>query len=128
MDFISVLIVDDSLYMRKVVADALRKAGIELDKIFEAVNGAEALVVLAKNRVDLILSDINMPVMDGLGFIQALAKVKNAKGVPVVMLTTEGYEAQVLKAISLGARAYIRKPFSPDHIRQHILPLLGVKK
>jgi two-component system chemotaxis response regulator CheY len=83
--------------------------------------------VLAENRVELILCDINMPVMDGLEFVKALAGVENAKGAPVVMITTEGSEAHVVQALSLGARGYIRKPFTPDQVREHVIPLLGVK-
>jgi two-component system chemotaxis response regulator CheY len=85
------------------------------------------LAVLAENRVELILCDINMPVMDGLEFVKALAGVENAKGAPVVMITTEGSEAHVVQALSLGARGYIRKPFTPDQVREHVIPLLGVK-
>jgi two-component system chemotaxis response regulator CheY len=85
------------------------------------------LAVLAENRVELILCDINMPVMDGLEFVKALAGVENAKGVPVVMITTEGSEAHVVQALSLGARGYIRKPFTPDQVREQVIPLLTVK-
>src|SRR5580658_2220258 len=127
MDKIRALIVDDSSVMRKIVERSLRQAGIELSKVFEAGNGAEGLAVLAENRVELILCDINMPVMDGLEFVKALAGVENAKGAPVVMITTEGSEAHVVQALSLGARGYIRKPFTPDQVREHVIPLLGVK-
>jgi two-component system chemotaxis response regulator CheY len=68
-----------------------------------------------------------MPVMDGLEFVKALAGVENAKGVPVVMITTEGSEAHVVQALSLGARGYIRKPFTPDQVREQVIPLLTVK-
>jgi len=102
MEGISALIVDDSSVMRKIVERSLRQAGIELSKVFEAGNGAEGLAVLAENTVGLILCDINMPVMDGLEFIKALSGVENAKGAPVVMITTEGSEAHVVQALSLG--------------------------
>jgi len=127
MDGIRALIVDDSSVMRKIVERSLRQAGIELSKVFEAGNGAEGLAVLAENRVDLILCDINMPVMDGLEFVKALAGVENAKGTPLVMITTEGSEAHVVQALSLGARGYIRKPFTPDQVKEHVIPLLAVK-
>jgi two-component system chemotaxis response regulator CheY len=71
----------------------------------------------------LVLSDINMPVMDGLEFVRQLQSVDNAKGVPVVMITTEGSESHVMEAISCGARGYIRKPFTPDQMKQHVLAL-----
>jgi len=126
MNSIRALIVDDSSVMRKIVERSLRQAGIDLSQVFEAGNGAEGLTVLAENRVDLILCDINMPVMDGLAFVKALADVENAKGTPVVMITTEGSEAHVVQALSLGARGYIRKPFTPDQVKEHVIPLLAV--
>ena len=127
MDAIRALIVDDSSVMRKIVERSLRQAGSELSQVFEAGNGAEALAVLAENTVELILCDINMPIMDGLEFLKALPGVANSKDVPVVMITTEGSEAHVVQAISLGARGYIRKPFTPDQVKEHVIPLLGVK-
>jgi len=114
MDAITALIVDDSSVMRKIVERSLRQAGINLSQILEAGNGAEALSILAEHRVDLILCDINMPVMDGPEFIKRLPGVTNAKNVPVVMITTEGSEAHVVQALSCGARGYIRKPFTAE--------------
>jgi two-component system chemotaxis response regulator CheY len=67
-----------------------------------------------------------MPVMDGLEFVKQLAGVENAKGVPVVMITTEGSESHVVQALSAGARGYIRKPFTAEQVKEHVLPLLGV--
>lgn len=127
MDAITALVIDDSSVMRKIVERSLRQAGINLAQVFEAANGAEALSLLAERRVDLILCDINMPVMDGLEFIKQLPGVANAKDVPVVMITTEGSEAHVVQALSCGARGYIRKPFTVEQVKQHVIPVLGVK-
>jgi two-component system chemotaxis response regulator CheY len=127
MNSIRALIVDDSSVMRKIVERSLRQAGIDLTEVFQAGNGAEALVVLQTNTVDLILCDINMPVMDGLEFVKQLSGVPNAKGVPVVMITTEGSEAHVVQAISCGARGYIRKPFTAEQIKEHVVPVLEAK-
>jgi two-component system, chemotaxis family, chemotaxis protein CheY len=127
MNSIRVLIVDDSSVMRKIVERSLRQAGIELKQVLEAGNGAEALTVLQDNLVDLILCDINMPVMDGLEFVKQLSAVGNAKGVPVVMITTEGSEAHVVQALSLGARGYIRKPFTAEQVKEQVLPVLAGK-
>jgi two-component system chemotaxis response regulator CheY len=127
MNSISALIVDDSSVMRKIVERSVRQAGIDLTSVFQAGNGAEALAVLAENRVDLIFCDINMPVMDGLEFVKQLSGVENARGVPVIMITTEGSESHVVQALSAGARGYIRKPFTPEHVRDSVIPLLGVK-
>jgi two-component system, chemotaxis family, chemotaxis protein CheY len=127
MDKIRALIVDDSSVMRKIVERSLRQAGLELERVVEAGNGAEALAALSQGPVDLILCDINMPVMDGLEFVRALPTVENAKGVPVVMITTEGSETHVVQALSAGARGYIRKPFTPEQVKEHVLPVVGKK-
>jgi two-component system, chemotaxis family, chemotaxis protein CheY len=124
---ICALIIDDSSVMRKIVERSLRQAGINLTQVFEAGNGAEALAVLQVNRVDLILCDVNMPVMDGLEFIKQLPGVANAKDVPVVMITTEGSEHHVVQALSSGAKGYIRKPFTPEQVREHVVPVLAGK-
>jgi two-component system chemotaxis response regulator CheY len=124
---IRALIIDDSSVMRKIVERSLRQAGIDLAPVLEAGNGAEALVVLQEHQVDLILCDVNMPVMDGLEFIKQLPGVANAKNVPVVMITTEGSESHVVQALSSGARGYIRKPFTPEQVREHVLPVLAGK-
>jgi two-component system chemotaxis response regulator CheY len=127
MGKVQVLIVDDSSVMRKIVERSLRQAGIEIEKVFEAGNGAEALAVLSTTKVDIILCDINMPVMDGLEFVKQLSGVENAKGVPVVMITTEGSEGHVVQALSAGARGYLRKPFTADQVKEHIVPVLAGK-
>jgi len=125
MNSIRALIVDDSAVLRKIVERSLRQAGLDLKQVFEAGNGAEALAIVNENVVDIILCDINMPVMDGLEFVKQLAGVPNAKGVPVVMITTEGSESHVVQALSFGARGYIRKPFTPDQVKEHVIPALA---
>jgi len=124
MKKVCALIVDDSSVMRKIVERSLRQAGIDLSEVKEASNGAEALSVVTQGGVDLILCDINMPVMDGLEFLRQLQAVESAKSVPVVMITTEGNESHVVQALSVGARGYIRKPFTPDQVKQHVIPVL----
>ena len=127
MDNIRALIVDDSSVMRKIVERSLRQAGLPIAEVLESGNGAEALATLQSHKVDLILCDINMPVMDGLEFVRQLAAIENAKGVPVVMITTEGSEGHVMQALSAGACGYIRKPFTPDQVKEHVLPVLTRK-
>jgi two-component system chemotaxis response regulator CheY len=128
MDKVRALIVDDSSVMRKIVERSLRQAGVNLSEVREAGNGAEALGALKESGVDLILCDINMPVMDGIEFLRQLQGQEHANGVPVVMITTEGSESQVVQALSIGARGYIRKPFTPEQVKEHVIPLLGKKK
>jgi two-component system, chemotaxis family, chemotaxis protein CheY len=125
------LIVDDSSVMRKVVERALRASGLELSEVVEASNGEEALQALRNDvgkpsPIKLILSDINMPIMDGLQFLEARRDQKLAPGVPVVMITTEGSEPFVLRAIAAGAQGYICKPFTADQVKTRVVPLVQV--
>jgi two-component system, chemotaxis family, chemotaxis protein CheY len=124
MKTIKALIVDDSSVMRKIVERTLRQAGVAISTVFEAGNGAEALESVRHNAVDLIVSDINMPTMDGLEFVRQLKSQNLGQGIPLVMITTEGCESNVVEAISNGARAYIRKPFTTDQVKERVLPLL----
>ncbi len=126
MDSLRALIVDDSSVMRKIIERSLRQASLGITAVLEAGNGADALTLLAENRVDLILCDINMPVMNGLEFVKQLSGIENARGVPIVMITTEGSESQVVQALAAGARGYIRKPFTAEQVKEHVLPLLRV--
>ncbi|HUB28053.1 MAG TPA: response regulator [Terracidiphilus sp.] len=118
------LIVDDSSVMRKIIERALRQAGLEQLVVREAGTGADGLEQLRSNPVDLIISDINMPTMDGLEFLRQLQAQKLAPGVPVVMITTESSEEHVKQAIQAGARGYIRKPFTAEQVKERVLPLL----
>lgn len=122
----SVLIVDDSSVMRKIVERALRQAGLDLTRVMEAGSGREGLEALEREKVDLIVSDINMPGMDGLEFLRQLQSRALAPGTPVVMITTESGEDHVREALAAGAQGYIRKPFTPDQVRDRVLPLLAL--
>jgi two-component system, chemotaxis family, chemotaxis protein CheY len=122
---ISVLIVDDSFVMRRILERALRQAGLEIAEVFEASDGAEALDVLKKQQVDLILSDLNMPRMGGLELLRHIRAHRLAAGVPVVMVTTESGEESVREAIAAGAQGYIRKPFTAEQVKQRVLSLMN---
>ncbi|MEG3638098.1 response regulator [Magnetococcus sp. PR-3] len=110
-----VLIVDDSSVMRKIVTRGLRQAGFAIDEILEAGDGQKALEVLKDNQVDLILSDWNMPNMDGLTFVKEFRKIGQT---PIVMVTTEGGEGKVNEAVASGANGHIKKPFTPDTLKE----------
>jgi two-component system chemotaxis response regulator CheY len=115
--------------MRKVIERALRQAGLELTDVLQASNGEEALQVLRETTAGpdglaLILSDINMPVMDGLTFLETRKAENLAPGVPVVMITTEGNEQFVMRAIAAGAQGYICKPFTAEQVKVRVLPLM----
>jgi len=115
--------------MRKVIERALRQSGLDFSEIVQASNGEEALEILradasSSTKIGLIISDINMPVMDGLQFLETRRDQKLAEGVPVVMITTEGSEPFVLRAIAAGAQGYICKPFTADQVKARVVPLL----
>jgi two-component system chemotaxis response regulator CheY len=124
MSEVRTLIVDDSSVMRKIVERALRQAGLETMVVHEAGSGIEGLDLLRAKQVDLILSDINMPSMDGLEFLRQLRAQNLAPGVPVVMITTESSEEHVKQAILSGAQGYIRKPFTAEQVKERVLPLI----
>ncbi len=124
MTEVSVLIVDDSSVMRKIVERSLRQAGLEPLVVHEAGTGLEGLDILRAAQVNLILTDINMPTMDGLEFVRQIRAQHLAEGVPVVMITTESSEEHVRQAIQAGARGYIRKPFTAEQVKERVLPLL----
>jgi two-component system, chemotaxis family, chemotaxis protein CheY len=124
MQSVRALIIDDSSVMRKIVERCLRQAGVELSEVKEANNGTDALDIVAKNPVDLILCDINMPVMDGIEFVRRLKHIESVRDVPVVIISSEGGEAHVLQALSASARGYIRKPFTPEQVKEQVVPLL----
>ena len=114
----TVLIIDDSSTMRKIVTRSLRQAGLEVETILEAGDGLEALQLLKGQKVDLILSDINMPNMDGLAFLREKAADAALKGIPVVMISTESGSDIIGEAKTLGAVGSIKKPFTPEQVSE----------
>ena len=124
MSEVRTLIVDDSSVMRKIVERSLRQAGLDPLVVLEAGSGTEGLEILKARKVDLILSDINMPSMDGLEFLRQIRAQNLAPGVPVVMITTESSEEHVKQAILAGAQGYIRKPFTAEQVKERVLPLV----
>jgi two-component system chemotaxis response regulator CheY len=120
---LDVLIVDDSAAIRKILQRVLIQAEIPLGKVYEAGDGKEALETLEKDQVGLVLSDINMPNMDGLELLKNLKANDALKHVPVVMVTTEGSKTRVLEAVQLGAAGYVRKPFTAEHIKDKLAGL-----
>lgn len=111
------LIVDDSTAIRKILQRVLHTAEIPLRNVYEAGDGIEALAVMKANAVSLILSDINMPKMDGLQLLGQIRANEAWKNVPVIMITTEGSQVKVIEAVQLGANGYVRKPFTADQIK-----------
>ena len=119
-----VLVVDDSAAIRKILQRVLRQTGMTIRTIHEAGDGQEALELLKQHPAALILTDINMPKMDGLQFLAALKASEQWRDIPVVMITTEGGEAKVSDAVKLGAAGYVRKPFTADQIKEKLVGIL----
>jgi len=119
-----ILIVDDSAAIRKILQRVLRQTGMSIGTIYEAGDGQEALETLKKQKIDLVLSDINMPKMDGLQFLASVRASAAWKDIPVVMITTEGGETRVAEAVKLGASGYVRKPFTADQIKEKLTEFL----
>jgi two-component system chemotaxis response regulator CheY len=116
-----ILIVDDSASVRQLVGIALRECGYSL---IEAQDGADALKKLAAQKVDLVVSDVNMPNMDGITMVKAIKQMPNYKFMPVIMLTTEGDEGKKLEGKAAGAKAWIVKPFRPEQLVKAVSMLL----
>ncbi|MBN2429361.1 MAG: response regulator [Deltaproteobacteria bacterium] len=112
-----VLIIDDSNTMRKIISRSLRQAGLEFETILEAGDGQIALDMLNQEKPDIILSDINMPNMNGIEFLKQKAANDAIKDIPVVMITTESGNDIINEAVSLGAKGSIKKPFTPDQVQ-----------
>ena len=119
-----VLVVDDSAAIRKILQRVLRQTGMAIRTIHEAGDGQEALAVMNAHKVDLVLTDINMPKMDGLQFLASVKASAQWRQVPVVMITTEGGETKVGEAVKLGAAGYVRKPFTADQIKETLAGIL----
>ena len=119
-----VLVVDDSAAIRKILQRVLHQTGMGIHTIFEAGNGQEALEILKQQKVGLVLTDINMPKMDGIQLLAALKASAVWRDIPVVMITTEGGETKVGEAVRLGAAGYVRKPFTADQIKEKLVGIL----
>ena len=122
----NVLIVDDSATTRAIITRTLKIIpGIELNEVFQAANGQEALETLDQNWVDIVFVDINMPVMDGVAMVEQMAKRQDMTKVPVVIISTEGSQTRMEELLRMGVRAYVRKPFTIEEVGQVIHEILG---
>ena len=122
----NVLIVDDSGSMRAVIKKIITISGFHMDNCHEAGNGREALVLLEDHWVDVIISDINMPEVNGLELLDVLKRNETLKEIPVIMITTEGSEERMKEAFARGAKGFIKKPFLPEQIRKVLYDVIGV--
>jgi two-component system chemotaxis response regulator CheY len=125
---LQILIVDDSPAMRTFIRRVVRLSGIEVDHYFEAGNGAEALEQLAANPVDAVLTDINMPVMDGEEFVRKMRENEPTKSTPVIVISTDATTNRIHTMQALGAIGYLEKPFGPEQLRNELDRVLGANR
>ncbi len=117
----TILVVDDSASVRQVVGIALKGAGYE---VIEGVDGKDALSKLNGQKVHLIISDVNMPVMDGITFVKEVKKMDAYKFTPIIMLTTESQEGKKQEGQMAGAKAWVVKPFQPAQMLAAVSKLI----
>jgi two-component system, chemotaxis family, chemotaxis protein CheY len=125
MEELAFLIVEDSPTMRQLLSFSLKR--FKGCKIIEAIDGVDALKKLASEKVDIILADINMPVMDGLKLITIIRQNPKMKDLPIIIITTEGAEEDRQRGLKLGANAYITKPVQANHLLKTITDLLNTQ-
>ena len=121
---LDVLIVDDSAAIRKILQRVLRQTELPLGEIHEAGDGTEAVTILEEQPVGLILSDINMPQMDGLQLLARVREMDHVRTVPVIMVTIESGQGKVMEAVQLGATGYVRKPFTAEQIKEKLAGII----
>ncbi|MCL2669073.1 MAG: response regulator [Syntrophaceae bacterium] len=117
---------DDSAAMRSVIKKIIHISGFKMDACFEAANGLEALEQLKEHWVDVIISDVNMPEMNGLELLQKLSQDPLYQNIPSVIVSTEGSSERMQEALSRGAKGFIKKPFLPEDIRRILHEVIGV--
>ncbi|MBN2232195.1 MAG: response regulator [Deltaproteobacteria bacterium] len=123
----NVLIVDDSMSIRQIIKRVLDISGFDVGTMFEADNGREALDLLEGNWIDVVISDIHMPVMNGIALLEQIKSDELLKSIPVIMVTTEARPTVVEEVRRMGAAGYIKKPFRPEEIRNLLQAVLGVE-
>ena len=121
----NLLIVDDSKTVRAVIRKSLRLAKIPTNEVHEAENGQQALEVVASKWIDLILLDINMPVMNGVETIEHLAGDEVHAGIPIIIVSSEGSKVRLEQLMQGSVRGYVRKPFHPEELRDVLYATLG---
>ena len=117
----TVMVVDDSVSVRQVVSIALRGAGYE---VIEACDGKDALAKLNGQKIHLMISDVNMPNMDGITFVKEVKRLASYKFTPIIMLTTESQEAKKQEGQAAGAKAWVVKPFQPAQMLAAVSKLI----
>lgn len=122
---LNILIVDDSKVMRKVILKTIGISGLPLGEVSEASNGREGLEILGKKQIDLVMVDINMPVMNGEEMIEEMSSNPATSKIPVAVISTEGSDTRISKLLGKGV-VFIHKPFTPEIFRDSIIKLTGI--
>jgi two-component system chemotaxis response regulator CheY len=122
---INILIVDDSAVMRAMILKTMRMTDLPLGETYQAANGQEGLDVLSQHWIDLVIADINMPVMNGEEMIDRMQENPDTKEIPIIVVSTEGSNTRIERLQHKGAR-FIHKPFSPEIIRDSVTDITGV--
>lgn len=122
-----ILIVDDSSVIRQMMKKTLRLAGLDVNEVFEAGNGIEALAQLHDHDVSVMLADINMPRMNGIQLLQRMKSDERLRDLPIVIVSSEGSKERISELERLGIFGYLRKPFTPEKLRDLLRPVLGVR-
>jgi two-component system chemotaxis response regulator CheY len=116
-----IMVIDDSVSLREVVGISLRSAGYE---VIEACDGKDALSKLNGRKVQLMICDVNMPVMDGISFVKEVKQLPRHRYVPIIMLTTESRESRKVEGQLAGAKAWVVKPFRPEQMLRAVSKLI----
>ena len=124
---LSILVVDDSVTVRSVIAKTLEMARIPVAKLHQAADGQEALDLLDREWIDLVFADIHMPRMTGIEMVEKMAGNKMLESIPVVIVSSDGSSDRIEHLKSQGVRGYIRKPFTPEQMREVVRDLMGVQ-
>lgn len=123
-----ILIVDDSPAMRTFIRRVVRLSGADVDEYYEAANGEEGLAKLAEHPIDAVLTDINMPVMDGEEFVRRMRAENSFQSTPVIVISTDATLNRIHTMQSLGAVGYLQKPFGPEQLRNELDRVLAYSK
>ncbi|HOM61402.1 MAG TPA: response regulator [Anaerohalosphaeraceae bacterium] len=121
----SLMIVDDSATMRKIIMRTVRMSGLEFDRTEEAGNGAEAIEKLKTAPVDIVLCDINMPEMSGTEMVKQARQLPNCKDTKIIMVSTESSQELIDSILADGANGYITKPFTPERFQEKLAPFMS---
>jgi two-component system chemotaxis response regulator CheY len=121
----NILVVDDSDTMRAVINKTLTLAGVQVGNLFQAANGLQGMETLRKEWIDLVLADINMPVLNGVGMVGEMRADPALAAIPVIIISTEGSEARLQALKDKGVKAFLRKPFPPEELKKAVDAVLG---